>query len=63
MAVNLKTNTCSMRTEKDHINLSAIASKFGGGGHKLAAAFKMNISGITVTMDTENGEEKIVGTR
>ena len=63
MAVNLKTGTCSMRTEKDHINLSGIASKFGGGGHKKAAAFKTDISKISIVFDHDGAEDTISGTR
>lgn len=63
VAVNLKTGTCSMRTEKDHINLSGIASKFGGGGHKKAAAFKTGISKINIVFDHDGTEDTISGTR
>ena len=52
-----------MRTEKDHINLSGIASKFGGGGHKKAAAFKTGISKINIVFDHDGTEDTISGTR
>lgn len=34
----------SMYTSRDHVDVSKIATMFGGGGHKKAAGFKMKIS-------------------
>jgi len=50
----------SLRTRKDDLNLSEVASKWGGGGHPKASGFGMNGKlkpKMTWTIETENGEE------
>ncbi len=33
--------SATMRTDRDDLDLSALARKFGGGGHKKAAGFQI----------------------
>lgn len=49
--INLVGGTCSLRTNKEEINVASIASKFGGGGHKNAAAFTIIPEAISVKSD------------
>ena len=42
--------TVSYRTVKNDIDLSAIAKKYGGGGHPKASGSKFNISIIDNTL-------------
>jgi len=44
----------SLRTTKDHIDVSTIASTFGGGGHKKAAGFKIDRKTMGDNLDWKN---------
>jgi bifunctional oligoribonuclease and PAP phosphatase NrnA len=44
----------SLRTTKDLIDVSMVASTFGGGGHKKAAGFKIDINTIPNPTDWKN---------
>ena len=46
MIYSIKNNRvyCSLRTSRDNVDVSKIAIMFGGGGHKKAARFEMEIS-------------------
>ena len=55
MSINLNKKTVEMRSVKDDIDLSVIASTFGGGGHKSAAGFPLQedfLESVTLKLKT-----------
>lgn len=48
MALTRNRKNVELRTNKDDIDVSAIARRFGGGGHKKAAGFPINDIGINL---------------
>lgn len=54
--INLVGGTVSMRSIRPDLDLEKIASKFGGGGHKNAAAFKISPAHINIGFTAGNKE-------
>lgn len=44
--VNLHTQSVSLRTNKEEVDVSVFAKKFGGGGHKQASGFKLKCMNV-----------------
>lgn len=49
--VNRSNGKCSLRSEIDSIDMTELAKRFGGGGHKRAAGFSVDTKNILETLD------------